>query len=64
MSKRKLATKSKHSRGPKIAAKAHRVAQAVVRSPKDNAVCPQLGQPRLNHTQSDITKKRLSWVIR
>jgi hypothetical protein len=36
MSKRKPATKSKHSRGPKIAAKAHRVAQAVVRSPKDN----------------------------
>ena len=36
MSKRKPATKSEHSRGPKIAAKAHRVAQAVVRSPKDN----------------------------
>jgi hypothetical protein len=35
MSKRKPATKSKHSRGPKIAAKAHRVAQAVVKSPKD-----------------------------
>jgi hypothetical protein len=36
MTKRKPATKSKHGRGPKIAAKAHRVAQAVVRSPKDN----------------------------
>lgn len=36
MSKRKPATKSKHSRGPKIAAKAQRVAQAVVRGPKDN----------------------------
>ena len=36
MSKRNTATKSKHSRGPKIAAKAQRVAQAVVRSPKDN----------------------------
>ena len=36
MSKRKPATKSKHSRGPKIAAKAHRMAQVVVRSPKDN----------------------------
>ena len=35
MSKRKPAKKSKHSRGPKIAVKAHRVAQAVVRSPKD-----------------------------
>lgn len=34
MSKRKPATKSKHGRGPKIAAKAQRV--AVVRSPKDN----------------------------
>ena len=36
MSKRNPATKSKHSRGPRIAAKAQRVAQAVVRSPKDN----------------------------
>jgi Phasin protein len=35
MSKRKPATKSKHSRGPKIAAKARRAAQAVIRSPKD-----------------------------
>jgi Phasin protein len=34
MSKRKLATKSKHGRDP-IAAKAQRAAQAVVRSPKD-----------------------------
>ena len=42
MSKRKPATKSKHSRGPKIAAKAHRVAQAVVRSPKDNRL-PSVG---------------------
>jgi hypothetical protein len=43
MSKRKPATKSKHSRGPKIAAKAHRVAaQAVVRSPKDNRL-PAVG---------------------
>ena len=36
MSKRKPATKSKHNRGPKIAAKAQRMAHAVVRSPKDN----------------------------
>jgi hypothetical protein len=42
MSKRKPATKSKHSRGPKIAAKAQRVAQAVVRSPKDNRL-PSVG---------------------
>jgi len=42
MTKRKPATKSKHSR-PKIAAKAHRVAaQAVVRSPKDNRL-PAVG---------------------
>ena len=34
MSKRKPATASKHSR-PKIAAKAQRAAQAIVRSPKD-----------------------------
>ena len=36
MSKRKPATKSKHSRGPKIAAKAQRATQAVIRSPKDS----------------------------
>ena len=41
MSRRKLATKSKHSRGPKIAAK--RVARAVVRSPKDNRRLPSVG---------------------
>ena len=42
MSKRKPATKSKRSRGPKIAAKAHRVAQDVVRSPKHNRL-PSVG---------------------
>jgi phasin protein len=36
MSKRKPATASKHFRNPKIAAKAQRAAQAVVRSPKDS----------------------------
>jgi len=36
MSKRKPATQSKHSRGPKIAAKAQRAAQAVIRSPKES----------------------------
>jgi hypothetical protein len=35
MSKRKPATASKHARSPKIAAKAQRAAQAVIRSPKD-----------------------------
>ena len=34
MSKRKPATASKHARRPKIAAKAQRAAQAIVRSPK------------------------------
>ena len=34
MSKRKPATATKHSRSPKIAAKAQRAAQAIVRSPK------------------------------
>src|SRR6188472_3183891 len=38
MSKRNPATKSKHRRGPKIAAKAQRAALAVVRSPKENRV--------------------------
>ena len=36
MSKRKPATASKHARSPKIAAKAQRAAQAIVRSPKDS----------------------------
>ena len=36
MSKRKPATASKHARSPKIAAKAHRANQAVVRSRKDS----------------------------
>ena len=36
MSKRKPATKSKHARGPKMAAKAQRTVQAVIRSPKDS----------------------------
>ena len=35
MSKRKAATASKHARSPKIAAKAQRANQAIVRSPKD-----------------------------
>ncbi len=35
MSKRKPATASKHAHSPKIAAKAHRANQAIVRSPKD-----------------------------
>ena len=42
MSRRKPATKSKQSRGPKIAARAQRVAQAV-RSPKDNRRLPSVG---------------------
>ena len=36
MSRRKPATVSKHARSPKIAAKAQRAAQSVVRSPKDS----------------------------
>ena len=34
MSKRKPATTSKHARSPKVAAKAQRTTQAIVRSPK------------------------------
>ena len=34
MSKRKPTTASKHARSPKIAAKAQRATQAIVRSPK------------------------------
>ena len=36
MSKRNPATASKHTHSPKIAAKAQRAAQAIVRSPKDS----------------------------
>ena len=36
MSKRKPALASKHAARPKMAAKAHRAAQAIVRSPKDD----------------------------
>lgn len=36
LSKRKLATASKHAHSPKIAAKAQQAAQAIVRSPKDS----------------------------
>ena len=36
MSKRKPATVSKHTHSPKIAARAQRAAQAIVRSPKDS----------------------------
>ena len=38
MSKRKPATASKHARSPKIAAKAQRATQAIVRSPKVRSV--------------------------
>jgi hypothetical protein len=36
MRNRKPATASKHARSPKIAARAQRTKQAIVRSPKDN----------------------------
>ena len=36
MSKRQPVTASKHARSPKIAAKAHRANQVIVRSPKDS----------------------------
>ena len=56
MSKRKPATVSKHARSPKIAAKAHRANQAVVRSPKDSrqrsvAVGP-IESPPKRHNES------------
>ncbi len=56
MSKRKPATASKHAHSPKIAAKAHRANQAVVRSPKDSrlrsvAVGP-IESPPKRHNES------------
>jgi hypothetical protein len=55
MSKRNPATKSKYRRGPKIAAKAPRVAQTVVRSPKDNRLRAALTESipeRLNEQEA------------
>jgi phasin protein len=45
MSKRKPATAPKHARSPKIAAKAQRANQAVVRSPKDSRPRPVAAGP-------------------
>ena len=61
MSKRKPATATKHSRSPKIAAKAQRAAQLLLEVRK-SAVCARLGQARLNWPQSVLTthNKRLS----
>ena len=47
MSKRNPATASKHAHSPKIAAKAQRAAQAIVRSPKDS---------RLRSVETDSTE--------
>ena len=55
MSKRNPAPKAKHKRGPKIAAKAQRAAQAVVRSPKDNRLRAALTESipeRLNEQEA------------
>jgi hypothetical protein len=60
MSKREPARAAKHARSPKIAAKAQRAAQAIVRSPRDSRV-RSAGQARLNRPQSVLTthNKRL-----
>ena len=57
MSKRKPATKSKRRRGPKIAAKAQRAAQAVIRSPKENrlrAALPKSIPERPNEQEAPV----------
>ena len=48
MSKRKTATASKHARSPKIATRAQRATQAIVRSPKDS----RLGSVETGSTES------------
>ena len=66
MSKRKPATASKHARSPKIAAKAQRATQAIVRSPKvrlrsvaaDSADCP----PSVVTTQNQWLPLLCQWL--
>jgi hypothetical protein len=59
MSKRKPATAAKHARSPKIAAKAQRAAQAIVRSPRDSRVrsagagSTELPPKRPDHSQQE-----------
>ena len=53
MRKRKPATASKHARSPKIATKAQRAAQTIVRSPKVRLA--RLQQARLNRPPSLLT---------
>ena len=56
MSKRKPATAPKHARSPKIAAKAQRANQAIVRSPKDSrlrSVAAESSPKRHNDSKQD-----------
>jgi len=63
MSKRKPATASKHARSPKIAAKAHRANQAVVRSPRDSRPRPvaagAIESPPKRHSESKLEAPRV-----
>jgi phasin protein len=56
MSKRKPTTVSKHARSPKIAAKAQRATQAIVRSPKDSRLrsvaARSTESPPMSHSDS------------
>jgi hypothetical protein len=70
MSKRKLATASKHARSPKIAARAQRTKQAIVRSPKDNPLRPVAAgstesppEPHNDSTQEALLVENLSTAL-
>lgn len=71
MSKRKLTTASKHARSPKIAARAQRTKQAIVRSPKDNPPRPVAAgstesppEPHNDSTQEALHDENPSTVLK
>ena len=58
MSKRKPATAAKHARSPKIAAKAQRANQAIVRSPKDDRLRSVAAGPTESPSKSHANSKQ------
>jgi hypothetical protein len=63
MSKRKPATASKHARSPKIAAKAQRASQAVVRSPKDTRMRSVAGGSIESSSKRHNTPKEVAPLV-
>lgn len=63
MSKRKPATTSKHARSPKIAAKAQRTTQAIVRSPKVRRSSVAAGSAKSSPRRHNDSKSVAALVI-